>query len=127
MTARSGLTCPGQDVRHAPRHEQNAADQTHLRQQHLPPLAHFEHLGDDGFLGDRRHGAVLMLMLLLTRGGHRRGFNERQNARCAAGERESTIRGLDPDTASAEPQPSPSQISALIRFLPAALQQRWKR
>jgi len=72
-----GLTCPGQDGGHAPRHEQNTADQTHLRQQHLPPLAHSEHLGDDGFLGDPgRHGVVLMLLLI--RAGHRRALMERR-------------------------------------------------
>lgn len=48
------LTCLAQHRRHAPRHEEDTADEAHLYEKHLPPLANFEYLGDDCLLGRAR-------------------------------------------------------------------------
>lgn len=45
------LTCFGQQRGHAPRHEEDTADEAHLHEKHLPPLANFEDLRNDGLFG----------------------------------------------------------------------------
>lgn len=48
------LTCLGQQRRHAPCHEEDTADEAHLNEQHLPPLANFKYLRNYCLFGRAR-------------------------------------------------------------------------
>lgn len=55
------LTCLGQQRRHAPRREEDTADEAHLHEEHLPPLANFENPGDYRLFGRARGVGVAPL------------------------------------------------------------------
>lgn len=69
------LTCFGEERGHAPGRQQHSAHDTHLRQEHLPPLAHSEMLGDHSLFG---YGAT---PLQVRHGGGRPcAFNSKNTA-----------------------------------------------